>query len=754
MSPRRRPSEGVSPSPDISKRVDRSPESVRRNVAPDGQPDVMRRRPSESSSPPMSHKKVPIQPKGLEAPRTQEEGTKGRTPAPPTSPRTRPVYASQVEEAPKSPRFANLFSSLRSESSQFLGVEPKLHKCAAAGDVEGVKKILASAKRDISGKNAKGLTALQVALKNKFEVIALLLIGSGAELDCDNEDASPVLLAAMGEMYGAAELMLDRGVATSNRLVEIILHNGSSVAAKKLLENVLEKVDPLHKNRYKETYLHLAAVGNWEDIIGTLVAKGIDKNAVNQFGETCLHKAARVGNVEMVKRLVKLGVDESIVGDNGSALTVAHNNVKSLLSKMPDQAPSPPLTALPGGMAAVPGAQSVAMLTLNKSRGRALTSVVESMTDTKIEYWDEMQQLDEDVKRLAVHGSPTKAAAASKTVASVFEEYEGAMFELECGKKGVVKPPLVLATEIEPYRSKFYGKKSYNFFTRSWGKGDLAVLCVLAAPDAVKGTFSALLVSSAGEQPLDLNLRLDEGYLSKHMKKQLETSFTPGKKWIEIVDKTFAARLLELETVHSRNANCYRFAVVFGKADQKTEAEMFLNREGGPEFEQFLSLLAEKIELKGWSGYSGGLNQEDSVTCPYAYHTTWQGLEIILHVSTMMSPEQQRRLIGNDIGMIFFQPPEAEFRVAMRGNVNSVALVVAPHQDKYRVGGFRRGNIRHFDPPLPEEPIFTADTLRDFVFTKLVNGELQTHKSPPLSQLHARVFQRALADFVQSLSIQ
>lgn len=60
-----------------------------------------------------------------------------------------------------------------------------------------------------------------------------------------------------------------------------------------------------------------------------------------------------------------------------------------------------------------------------------------------------------------------------------------------------------------------------------------------------------------------------------------------------------------------------------------------------------------------------------------SYYTVWKGLEIILHVSTLMSAEQQRRLIGNDIGLIFYQD-EAEFRVNMRGNVNSVALVVSP----------------------------------------------------------------------------
>ncbi len=509
-------------------------------------------------------------------------------------------------------------------------------------------------------------------------MIALLLIASGADLESEKEENAPLILGVQGDLFAACELMLERGAKASHRLFELLLRSAPTTGGMKLAETILQSIDALQKNRYGETYLHQACVSNWADLVDVLMAKGIDKNATNKFGETCLHKAARVGNVEVVKRLLRLGVDESVAGDNGAALAVAHAAVKALLSKAPTTSPSP---VRPDGFVAIPAVPASSLPrveSLSKSRGRAVTVVMESLSTSKEDnFWSDMEQLDNEVKKFAVQGSPIKAAASSaRGVASVFEEYDGAMFEVEYGKKGVTKPPLVLQTDIEPFRTKFFGKKSLYFLTRSWGKGDLALLCVLAVPDADKGTFSALLVSSSGEQPLDLNLRLEEGYQPKHMKKELERSFTPGKKWIEITDRGFAGRMLSLEMEHSRNANCYRFAVVYGKADQKTEAEMFLNREGSPEFEQFLSLLGDRIELKGWSGYSGGLNQEDSVTCSHSYYTTWQGLEIMFHVSTMMSAEQQRRLIGNDIGMIFFQPSDAEFRVAMRGNVMDLAVAV------------------------------------------------------------------------------
>ncbi len=72
--------------------------------------------------------------------------------------------------------------------------------------------------------------------------------------------------------------------------------------------------------------------------------------------------------------------------------------------------------------------------------------------------------------------------------------------------------------------------------------------------------------------------------------------------------------LLSLETNHSRNARCYRFGIVYALPEQKDEADMFTNRVGSAGFERFLSLLADKVPLTGFTGYTGGLSQEDAET--------------------------------------------------------------------------------------------------------------------------------------------
>lgn len=63
---------------------------------------------------------------------------------------------------------------------------------------------------------------------------------------------------------------------------------------------------------------------------------------------------------------------------------------------------------------------------------------------------------------------------------------------------------------------------------------------------------------------LDLDLRIDiqQSVTAKQIRKQIETVWP--RKWAEISveRKLFSQKMLELETLHSRNTNCFRIAVV------------------------------------------------------------------------------------------------------------------------------------------------------------------------------------------------
>lgn len=55
------------------------------------------------------------------------------------------------------------------------------------------------------------------------------------------------------------------------------------------------------------------------------------------------------------------------------------------------------------------------------------------------------------------------------------------------------------------------------------------------------------------------------------------------------------------------NEKTYKVGVMYCRAGQQTEEEMYNNEEGGPAFNEFLDLIGQRVRLKGFSKYKAGL---------------------------------------------------------------------------------------------------------------------------------------------------
>ena len=62
----------------------------------------------------------------------------------------------------------------------------------------------------------------------------------------------------------------------------------------------------------------------------------------------------------------------------------------------------------------------------------------------------------------------------------------------------------------------------------------------------------------------------------------------------------------------------------------------FFLEHGSDEFNEFLSVLGEKIALKGWEGYRGGLGITSDTTGTHSVFGKYSGYNIMFHVSTLM----------------------------------------------------------------------------------------------------------------------
>lgn len=65
-----------------------------------------------------------------------------------------------------------------------------------------------------------------------------------------------------------------------------------------------------------------------------------------------------------------------------------------------------------------------------------------------------------------------------------------------------------------------------------------------------------------------------------------------------------------------------------------------------PTFWQFIRWLAQEINLRGWTGFAGGLDTRDDSTGRTAFYTRWQQYEIMFHAAPLIPcPDYDERRV-------------------------------------------------------------------------------------------------------------
>uniref|UniRef100_A0A670IRB1 Signal induced proliferation associated 1 like 3 n=1 Tax=Podarcis muralis TaxID=64176 RepID=A0A670IRB1_PODMU len=209
----------------------------------------------------------------------------------------------------------------------------------------------------------------------------------------------------------------------------------------------------------------------------------------------------------------------------------------------------------------------------------------------------------------------------------------------------------------------------------------------------------------------------------------------------------------------------HKVGVLYCKADQSSEEEMYNNEEAGPAFEEFLALLGEKVCLRGFDKYAAQLDTKTDSTGTHSLYTTYQGYEIMFHVSTMLpyTPNNRQQLlrkrhIGNDIVTIIFQEPGAlPFTPQnIRSHFQHVFIIVRAQNPCtenvcYSVAVTRSKDVPPFGPAIPSRAAFhKSDVFRDFLLAKVINAENAAHKSDKFHTMATRTRQEYLKDLAEN----
>lgn len=206
--------------------------------------------------------------------------------------------------------------------------------------------------------------------------------------------------------------------------------------------------------------------------------------------------------------------------------------------------------------------------------------------------------------------------------------------------------------------------------------------------------------------------------------------------------------------------NSYKVGIMYCKAEQSTEEEMYNNEMHGPAFEEFLECIGTRVRLKGFEKYRGQLDNKMDSTGTHSIYTTFNNYEIMFHVSTLLpftpSNKQQllrKRHIGNDIVSIVFQEPGAlPFTPkSVRSHFQHVFIIVRVHNPNtpdvsYSVAVSRCKDVPPFGPPIPEIHFKKGHEFTDFLFAKVINGENAAHRSEKFKAMAARTHQEYLRD--------
>ncbi|XP_049582507.1 signal-induced proliferation-associated 1-like protein 3 isoform X1 [Syngnathus scovelli] len=328
------------------------------------------------------------------------------------------------------------------------------------------------------------------------------------------------------------------------------------------------------------------------------------------------------------------------------------------------------------------------------------------------------------------------------------------------------------------YRDYFHGKEHSNYFGTDEKLGPVAVSIRREKLDDtkdLKDQYQYRLIVRTSELVTLRGSILEDGVPStgrhgtvrglplKEVLEQVVPELSVSCLRLAVGTPKVTEQLLKLD--EQGLSQKHKVGVLLCRAGQSTEEEMYNNEEASPAFSAFLELLGEQVLLKGFSKYAAQLDTKTDSTGTHSLYTTYQGYEVMFHISTMLpympnNPQQllRKRHIGNDIVTIIFQEPGAlPFTPQnIRSHFQHVFVIVRVHNPCsentcYSVAVTRMKDVPPFGPAIPSSVTFRdPDTFRNFLLAKIINAENAAHKSEKFHTMATRTRQEYLRDLAEN----
>ncbi|KAI1295662.1 Rap1 GTPase-activating protein 1 [Halotydeus destructor] len=316
----------------------------------------------------------------------------------------------------------------------------------------------------------------------------------------------------------------------------------------------------------------------------------------------------------------------------------------------------------------------------------------------------------------------------------------------------------LISFQEETYEKHFYGKEHWNYFTNDEALGPV-ILSLKQETINFRDTFRILLrtVSYCLHGLVPTSSICADRYDREAVVRCLgdEAGLKPNLALGQL--PSTPDELLKLDQVFIKSE--LKVGVVYIKQGQTTEEAILANKIESPAFKEFLDLLGDRIQLKGFDKYKGGLDTVHDLTGTESVYTWHKGVEIMFHVSTMLPHEendpqklQKKRHIGNDIVCVaFIESDDTQF---WPGCIKShflhtfivVKTSVKPPEPgvprKYNVSVVCRDEVLAFKPYLWHQSSFE----------NVINGERASYSAPKFARMQDRTRSQMLEDIVTNLA--
>ncbi|KAL5275099.1 GARNL3 family protein [Megaselia abdita] len=279
--------------------------------------------------------------------------------------------------------------------------------------------------------------------------------------------------------------------------------------------------------------------------------------------------------------------------------------------------------------------------------------------------------------------------------------------------------------------------------------------------------YRAILFRKQGAHKIALPNNTNQKLNVKQILSNFSGIDTATKNPKEIFSADIQKDLLLLE--EQEGSVNFKFGVIYMKSGQTCDDEMLSNEEGSKDFNDFLNILGEKIVLKGWERYRGGLDVKGDMTGMCSVYTMYEGHEIMFHVSTLLpfsrdnrQQVERKRHIGNDIVNIIFMDISEESLEAdqdeppmfdpncIKSQFTHIFALVTKKKNNYRLAIYCDETVPPFGPTLPSPPEFGDISLfREFVLVKLINAEKSTFQTPTFSRKRERTLEMLIKDLYE-----